>query len=92
MLKYAKVSRLVWNRLKKAIEKDLDIKLSKEDSGSFTAFKYVKVEYVYESKLKELSIKLPWIVPKKARIKVDGWLKAEIEKSKIKDKKADKKK
>ena len=87
MLKYAKVSKLVWNRLRKAIEKDLGIKLDKEDSGNFTAFKYVKVEYIYEPKIKELSIKLPWIVPKKARIKVDDWIKSEIEKSKIKDKK-----
>ena len=59
MLKYEKVSRTVWNKLKKAIEKDLDLKLEKEDSGKFTAFKYVSVEYVYDSKEKSLSIKLP---------------------------------
>ena len=90
MLKYEKVSRTIWNKLKKAIEKDLDLKLEKEDSGKFTAFKYVSVEYTYDSKEKSLSIKLPWIVPKKAKIKVDNWIKKEIDKAKTKDKKVKK--
>ena len=87
MLKYEKVSRTVWNKLKKAIEKDLDLKLEKDDSGKFTAFKYVSVEYIYDSKDKSLSIKLPWIVPKKAKTKVDDWIKTEIGKTKARDKK-----
>ena len=90
MLKYEKVSRTIWNKLKKVIEKDLDVELEKEDSGKFTAFKYVSIEYVYTSKEKTLSIKLPWIVPKKAKIKVDDWIKKEINKAKIKDKKVKK--
>ena len=82
MLKYDKVNRTIWNKLKKAIEKDLDLKLDKKDCGKFTAFKYVNVEYEYNFKDKELSIKLPWIVPKKAKEKVDDWIKKEIKKAK----------
>ena len=81
MLKYEKITRTIWNKLKKAIEKDLDLKLGKEDSGKFTAFKYVSVEYEYNFKNKELSIKLPWIVPKKAKVSVDDWIKKEISKA-----------
>ena len=81
MLKYEKITRTIWNKLKKAIEKDLDLKLGKEDSGKFTAFKYVNVEYEYKFKNKELSIKLPWIVPKKAKASVDDWIKKEINKA-----------
>jgi len=91
MLKYEKVSRTIWNKLKKAIEKDLDLKLGKEDSGKFTAFKYVNVEYIYNSKDKSLSIKLPWIVPKKAKAKVDAWIMEEINSAEIKNKKTIKK-
>ena len=91
MLKYEKISKTVWNKLKKAIEKDLDLKLGKENSGKFTAFKYVSIDYNYDSKEKSLSIKLPWIVPKKAKAKVDDWIRKEIDKTKIKDKKLVKK-
>ena len=87
MLKYNKVNRSVWNKLKKAIEKDLDLKIDKKDSGSFTAFRYVRVEYDYSFKNKELLIKLPWIVPKKAKVKVDDWISKEIESAKAQDKK-----
>ena len=86
MLKYEKINRVIWNKLKKAIEKDLDLKLDKKDSGKFTAFKYVSVEYKYDAKNKELSFKLPWIVPKKAKRTVDEWIKKEIEKAKTKKK------
>ena len=93
MLKYEKVSRVAWSSLKKAIEKDFDIKLGKKDSGKFAAIKYFSsVEYEYNSKGKSLLIKLPWIVPKKAKAKVDDWIKKEISKAKAKDKKAENKK
>ena len=46
-MKYDNITRSVWNRVKKAIEKDLDLKLDKADSGKFTAFRYITVKYDY---------------------------------------------
>ena len=90
-MKYEKITRTIWNKLKKAIEKDLDLKLDKADSGKFTAFKYITVKYDYNDKDKTLTIDLPWIVPKKAKATVHDWIKAEIQ-NKGKIKKTNKKK
>ena len=91
MLKYEKIDRVIWASLKKAIEKDFDIKLEKKDSGKFPVLKYFNVTYEYDSSIKSLIIKLPWIVPKKTMSKVDGWIKKEIDSAKAKDKKSKKK-
>jgi len=88
MLRYENIDRVAWTSLKKAIEKDFDIKLGKKDSGKFAALKYFSVAYDYDSKIKSLIIKLPWIVPKKTRIKVDDWIKKEIDRSKAKNRKS----
>ena len=89
-MKYEKITRTIWNKLKKAIEKDLDLKLDKADSGKYK-FGYITVKYDYNDKKKTLTIDLPWIVPKKAKATVDNWIKREIS-SKGQIAKTDKKK
>ena len=90
-MKYDNITRTDWNRLKKAIEKDLDLKLDKADSGKFTAFRYITLKYDYNDKEKSLTIDLPWIVPKKSKAVVNDWIEAEIA-NKGKNKKTNKKK
>ena len=90
-MKYDKITRAIWNRVKKAIEKDLDLKLDKTDSGKFSAFSYITVKYDYNDKKKTLTIDLPWIVPKKSKAIVNNWIEAEIA-NKGKNKKTNKKK
>ena len=46
MLKYNKITKSVWNKIKKIIEKELDLKIDNNDSGRFTV-KYVSIKYEY---------------------------------------------
>ena len=83
MLKYDKITKSIWNKIKKIIEKELDLKIDNNDSGKFTV-KYVSIKYEYNGKDKTLVINLPWIVPKKTKSKIDQWLNGQIEKLKKK--------
>ena len=55
MLKYNKITKSVWNKIKKIIEKELDLKIDNNDSGKFTV-KYVSIKYEYNGKDKTLII------------------------------------
>ena len=83
MLKYNQIARTTWNKIKKIIEKELDLKINKSDSGKFSV-KYITIKYEYNDKEKTLTIELPWIVPKKTKIKIGKWIQGQIDKIKKK--------